>query len=469
MSVVEKPAGHAFLSYVREDSHNVDKLQRTLEAAGVAVWRDTADLWPGEDWRAKIRRAITDNALVFIACFSSRSIGRLKSYQNEELLMAVEQLRLRRPHDPWLIPVRFDDCDIPDFDLGASRTLASIQRVDLFGKTRDMGIARLVRAVVQLLDQQSHERDGVEEEAREPTAHARLAAGEGDTAHDRAEPLDARLSREAASHTAPPARYQDETGERHLVVLDRAALTQALGQLADRASQTKILVVNGPRGSGKSFTFQIIVRFAEQVQTIRLAYVDLAHDPVPGPVDLARELALRMGLSPDPVPPEHAQAARYVRELAIWLVGRAQASDRDWWWTLDGLSSPALPAETRDLVRALAAEVRYASSVRLVLLDFNEPLSADVWPFVFREELPPIGEREVRDFIHDLAVRQGIAITPPMLDGLVSEALGYLPVVTDRLGEVSARLSKLADSMRAGLINGPERASLWPAVRMIAA
>ena len=47
-----------------------------LEAAGIPVWRDTADLWPGEDWRMNIRRAITDNALVFIACFSLVSLAR---------------------------------------------------------------------------------------------------------------------------------------------------------------------------------------------------------------------------------------------------------------------------------------------------------------------------------------------------------------------------------------------------------
>jgi hypothetical protein len=66
-------AGHAFISYVHEDAEQVDHLQTTLQAAGVRVWRDTEDLWPGEDWRAKIRAAITDDALVFIACFSSRS------------------------------------------------------------------------------------------------------------------------------------------------------------------------------------------------------------------------------------------------------------------------------------------------------------------------------------------------------------------------------------------------------------
>jgi len=66
---------HAFISYVREDSRQVDRLQAILQAAGIPVWRDTADLWPGEDWRARIRSAINDNALVFLACFSATSLA----------------------------------------------------------------------------------------------------------------------------------------------------------------------------------------------------------------------------------------------------------------------------------------------------------------------------------------------------------------------------------------------------------
>ena len=145
--------GHAFISYVREDAHDVDQLQRDLKAAGISVWRDTADLWPGEDWRAKIRRAITDNALVFIACFSSQSTARIKSYQREELALAIDQLRQRRPDDPWLIPVRFDDCPVPDLDLGAGRTLSSIQLADLFGDRREVQMTRLLATVQRLLGQ----------------------------------------------------------------------------------------------------------------------------------------------------------------------------------------------------------------------------------------------------------------------------------------------------------------------------
>ena len=81
----QKVAGHVFISYVREDSDRVDQLQRTLQAAGISAWRDTADLWPGEDWRAKIRRAISDNAFVFIACFSKSSHARSRSSRTRSL------------------------------------------------------------------------------------------------------------------------------------------------------------------------------------------------------------------------------------------------------------------------------------------------------------------------------------------------------------------------------------------------
>lgn len=147
--------GHAFISYVREDSSEVDALQKTLEETGIRVWRDTSDLRPGENWRAKIRSAIINDALVFIACFSSRSAARQASYQNKELLLAIDQLRRRAPDDPWLIPVRFDDCHVPDYELGAGRTLASIHRADLFGPHRDREVRRLAEAVRRLLTQSS--------------------------------------------------------------------------------------------------------------------------------------------------------------------------------------------------------------------------------------------------------------------------------------------------------------------------
>ena len=105
----------------------------------------------GEDWREKIRQAITGDALVFIACFSSTSVSRDTSYQFAEISLAIEHLRQCHPGKPWLIPVRFDDCRIPDWVIGGVQTLASIQRADLFGEHRDAAAERLTGSVARLL------------------------------------------------------------------------------------------------------------------------------------------------------------------------------------------------------------------------------------------------------------------------------------------------------------------------------
>jgi hypothetical protein len=143
--------GHAFISYVREDERRVDRLQKLLEANGVPVWRDTARLLPGEDWKKEIRQAIAADNLAFIACFSKNSETREKSHQRDELLLAIEQLRLRSPDRPYLIPVRFDDCPIPDWEIGRGQTLRSLQWVDLFGKQREANSEKLLEGVQHIL------------------------------------------------------------------------------------------------------------------------------------------------------------------------------------------------------------------------------------------------------------------------------------------------------------------------------
>ena len=144
--------GHAFLSYVREDAAIVDRLHRILLASAVPVWRDTEALWPGVNWRDKIREAISNDALAFIACFSPASVARETSYQNEELLLAAEQIRLRPPGRPWLIPVRLGDCELPDYDLGGGRRFGDLQRIDLFPQDKwDVNVVKLAQAVQRIL------------------------------------------------------------------------------------------------------------------------------------------------------------------------------------------------------------------------------------------------------------------------------------------------------------------------------
>jgi hypothetical protein len=142
--------GHVFLSYVREDSERVDKLQRQLEAAGFNVWRDVKNLWPGDLWKQKLRIAIKENALAFVPCFSEATAARLKSTMFEELTWAAEEYRRRTPDRPWIFPVFFDDVSPPDVDLGADRTLHDLQWTLLYQDWNGQ-LNRLVQALRRLL------------------------------------------------------------------------------------------------------------------------------------------------------------------------------------------------------------------------------------------------------------------------------------------------------------------------------
>lgn len=141
---------HAFISYVREDSAKVDELEAALEAAGIDVWRDTKNLLPGDEWKLQIKSAIRSGSLAFIACFSSNSVARETSYQNEELVLAVEEFRLRPPGLQWMFPVRFDEVALPAYDLGAGRDLNSLNRTDLFGDGHSVQLIRLVTAISRI-------------------------------------------------------------------------------------------------------------------------------------------------------------------------------------------------------------------------------------------------------------------------------------------------------------------------------
>lgn len=149
MTTVE--AKHAFISYVKEDSERVDGLCKVLDAANIPYWRDRKDLAPGVNWKAEIRKAIRSGALVFIACFSENSRTRHKSVMNEELTLAVEEFRLMAPGATWLVPVRFDDGPIPEWDLGAGRSLGDLQYASLFGEQYTTEAVKLTANVSQAM------------------------------------------------------------------------------------------------------------------------------------------------------------------------------------------------------------------------------------------------------------------------------------------------------------------------------
>jgi len=136
---------HVFISYVRENQTQVDRLCADLEKAGVNVWLDRTSINPGARWKAAIQEAIR-NGNFFIACFSKEYTSKGKTHMNEELVLAIEELRKYPPDQEWFIPVLLSECDVPARSIGAGETILDINWVPLY-ENWDVGIQKILLVI----------------------------------------------------------------------------------------------------------------------------------------------------------------------------------------------------------------------------------------------------------------------------------------------------------------------------------
>lgn len=135
-------ARHIFISYVREDAQVVERLANELERHGLTVWLDRNKIAPGTRWREAIRDAIRSGDL-FFACFSRASGARERLYMNEELTLAIAELRQRPSDRTWFIPILLEGGEVPQRSISADETLRDLQWVDL-SRNWETGVAALV-------------------------------------------------------------------------------------------------------------------------------------------------------------------------------------------------------------------------------------------------------------------------------------------------------------------------------------
>lgn len=136
---------NAFISYIRQDSEVVDKLVFALRAAGIDVWLDRDRILPGQRWKTAIRKAIASGDF-FIACFSQGFLQQSRTYMNDELLLAIDELRQRPTDRAWFIPVLLSAVPIPDRPIGGGESLLDLQWVDLHSSWNN-GVRRIVEAI----------------------------------------------------------------------------------------------------------------------------------------------------------------------------------------------------------------------------------------------------------------------------------------------------------------------------------
>ena len=112
-----------FISYAREDKKVADTLYLKLSIAGYEPFLDTKNILPGEDWANRIEKAI-NKSVFFLLLLSTNSINK-RGFLQKEIRQALEMWNKMLDDDIYLIPVRIEECDVPD-------KLARFQWVDLF-------------------------------------------------------------------------------------------------------------------------------------------------------------------------------------------------------------------------------------------------------------------------------------------------------------------------------------------------
>jgi hypothetical protein len=127
-----------FIAYVIEDYTHAVKLYRALARAGFNPWLDRKKLLPGQNWRRCIEHAI-DTCDFFIACFSTKSVGKRGQfpYEVRYALRSADRMPL---DDVFVVPVRLVECQIP------KRIAWNMQYVDLFPDW-EQGIMRLIASI----------------------------------------------------------------------------------------------------------------------------------------------------------------------------------------------------------------------------------------------------------------------------------------------------------------------------------
>ncbi len=112
-----------FISYAREDKKVVEVLYSKLVTAGYEPFLDTRNILPGEEWEIRINKEIKE-FIFFIIVLSTNSVNK-RGYLQKEIRQALEMWSYMLDNDIYLIPVRIEECSVPD-------KLARFQWVDLF-------------------------------------------------------------------------------------------------------------------------------------------------------------------------------------------------------------------------------------------------------------------------------------------------------------------------------------------------
>jgi hypothetical protein len=100
-----------FLCHDSNDKVKVRELYRYLRRRSIKPWFDEVDLVGGQDWQAESQRALAASDAVII-CLTKSSVAR-EGYLQRQVKFALDKALEMPEGRIFLIPVRFEECEIP--------------------------------------------------------------------------------------------------------------------------------------------------------------------------------------------------------------------------------------------------------------------------------------------------------------------------------------------------------------------
>ena len=213
-----------------------------------------------------------------------------------------------------------------------------------------------------------------------------------------------------------------------------------------------VVVINGPKGMGKTHTTAFIEHVLRENPAIQHCIVTLTASQglSIGPRELASDLVVQLGGNPRNLATELTNRERWVQELVndVIYAGLGEpAADpsgrkQTWWVVLDGFKAPHLHKDTELFIRTLAASLtagRAQEQFRLILLDFDATALTVPPTKVASEVTAPIATNAVTLCVGNLAANQPDAERKRVIDRVLqglTDPVQNLPVLAARLGEV---------------------------------
>lgn len=101
-----------FISYAKEDYIFAEKLYDFLKDSNLKPWLDKKEILPGQDWNYILRKSLRE-ANYIILLLSHTSVQK-RGYIQREFKLALEYYEEKLEDDIYLIPLKIDDCEIPE-------------------------------------------------------------------------------------------------------------------------------------------------------------------------------------------------------------------------------------------------------------------------------------------------------------------------------------------------------------------